>query len=100
MSAVRLQPGSCHSLAPLDAGRTDSTVFFTSLVAGIGQRIIHPQFPSATGDGCLCQIRIWSVKADPLLGPSGDGLRHGLDETGTTIGINGMVTTVIGYHHC
>ena len=51
------------------------------------------------GNLLLAQIGIWSINRDVFIRSRRHGFRHGVDEIGTAIRVNGMVARMVGYHH-
>lgn len=60
--------------------------------------IIHSKSRPPTSYIIFAEIGIWGKKLDMLIGAGSDGAPHSLDKFRPAVGINGVVTTMIGYH--
>ena len=90
--------GLAEGIASFEAGGAYTAVVFTSLVATPGLGIVDAQFLASPRDVGFGEVGIGCEQLHAVPGAGLCGLVHGLDELGPAVGIESMVTPVIGHH--
>ncbi len=74
-------------------------MFFATLVARVGQGVVHADGGSATCNVVFGQVGVGGAELDVVVGSFGDGSCHGADEPVAAVGVDGVVASMVGYHH-
>ena len=91
--------GDGEGHAPLATGAALAAVVLPALITRVGLGVVETQRFAVSGDFHFVDMGVRSIDFNILIGARLHGLVHGMDEVGTAVGIDGMVTGMVGYHH-
>ena len=74
-------------------------MLLAAFVAGIGLAIIQAKSLSVLGDFLFAQVGVGCIDGNVFIRSCRHRLRHRVDEALATVGIDGMVACMVGYHH-
>ena len=88
-----------ESLLALYTCATRSAVHLSALIARPCLTVVDAEHLATTGDVGLGDIGVWRNDLHVVVCALLCSLTDGVDERGTAVGIDGVVSKVIGYHH-
>ena len=91
--------GVTKGLDALAAGAALAAMLLATLVARVGHRVIHAHSLAVTSDVGLAEVCVRREDLYALVGALLHRHRHGIDKRLSAIGIDGMVTGMVGNHH-
>ena len=86
-------------LLAFDTGTASTTGGITAFVARPRFGVIDTQCQSASYNVCFADVGVRGNDVEMGKCTFRHGIIHCLNEVGTTVGINGVVSAVIGYQH-
>ena len=84
-----------HCFTAFDACGACATLHVSTLIATPGLGVVDTQLLAMRSYGTLRDVGVGSFDRDMVARPFVDCAMHGLDERGSTVRIDGMVTEVI-----